>query len=29
MKLFTKAQREKLIRNHTENEGADTTKNIR
>jgi len=25
MKLFTKEQREKLIRNHTENEGADTT----
>ena len=25
MKLFTKAQKEKLIRNHTENENADTT----
>jgi len=23
MKLFTKAQKEKLIRNHTENEGAE------
>jgi len=25
MKLFTKAQKEKLIRNHTENENAETT----
>tara|TARA_R100000458_G_C8206029_1_gene195030 strand:- start:1 stop:306 length:306 start_codon:yes stop_codon:yes gene_type:complete len=25
MKLFTKAQREKLIRNHTENEGQEQT----
>ena len=25
MKLFTKAQRDKLIKNHGENEGADTT----
>tara|TARA_X000000368_G_C22854144_1_gene633525 strand:+ start:557 stop:862 length:306 start_codon:yes stop_codon:yes gene_type:complete len=26
MKLFTKAQREKLIKNHTENEGQEETK---